>query len=270
MRYTLCKSPQSGRISILKIKDKRVFYSGMPARYYDYFFPQVDEQELAFFAKHIAAAPGPALEIGCGTGRLLLPLMQQGLDVAGVDSAAEMLSICTQKAQSLGVAPTLYQQQMQELSLPKQYGSIFSPLGTFGQLADRDEAIKALKAFYQHLLPGGRLVIYVHLPWHHAPEFGQWHAHAPLLLPDGTTLQVHEKSVHDPIEQLVFSTYRYELSKQNTIIAQQEVALTTRWYARHEFQMLLEQVGFVDISVCSGYEDQGPFDVMLFCAQKGA
>lgn len=243
------------------------FYKGLPAILYDSFFLEVDEQELNFYAQHIAACAQPALEVGCGTGRLLLPLLERGFIVEGFDASPEMLALCKAKAAQLDLSPVLYEQQMQHLAVSKQYGCIFSALGTFQQLADRDDAQQALKKFYDHLLPGGRLIIYLHLPWQDAPSFGDWHEHDVVKLAD-TEIEVHEKSIHNPIEQLIFSTYRYAVKRNGISVAQDEKELTIRWYSRYEFEMMLEQAGFKNIVITAGYEDNGPSDVMLFCAMK--
>lgn len=243
------------------------FYTGLPAQLYDQFFPEIDEQELAFYAKHIQISPAPALEIACGTGRILLPLLEQGFAVEGFDASPEMLQLCKRKAKQQNLRPTLYQQTMQNLKLPKKYGCLFSPLGSFGQIEDRDDAQKALRNFYDHLVLGGKLVMYLHLLWHNAPTFGDWHQHEPVMK-NGTKIVVHEKLIHDPIEQLIFATYRYEVQQKNEIIAQTSHEMTMRWYSRFEFQMMLQQVGFGNIQVSAGYQDNGPFDVMLFVAQK--
>lgn len=245
-----------------------MFYSGLSARYYDQFFPELDKTELLFYQKHIVSCPPPALEIGCGTGRLLLPLMQEGLQIEGVDNSAQMLAQCKQKAEKLGLEPIVYQQNMQSLALPKHYGCIYSPLGTFQQLANRNDAYHALRKFYEHLLPDGKLIIYLYLPWHNAPEFGQWHAHEPVALNDGNMLQVHEKGIHDPIAQQLYMTYRYELYQNDKLVAQQQKEMIIRWYSRYEFAMILKDIGFKDISVQAGYEDTGSHDVMLFVAGK--
>jgi len=245
-----------------------MFYSGLSMHYYDQFFPELDEKELLFYQKHIAVCPGPALEIGCGTGRILIPLLEQGLAVEGFDHSSEMLAQCTKKALKLGLEPVLYQQSMQSLSLPRQYGCLYSPLGTFQQLADREDAYKALHRFYEHLLPNGKLIIYLYLPWHNALEFGKWHAHKPVTLKDGNILRVHEKGVHDPIAQQLFMSYRYELWDKDKLIDEELKELTIRWYSRYEFELILERVGFKNIKVQAGYEDIGPFDVMLFMAMK--
>lgn len=243
------------------------FYAGLPATLYDSFFPEVDEQELAFYAQHIKDCAPPALEVACGTGRILLPLLERGLDVEGFDASPEMLAQCKAKAAQKHLSPVLYQQLMQDLSLSKKYGCVFSPLGSFQQVADRDDAQQALQKFYNHLLPGGKLIMYLHLPWYDAPTFGDWHEHESVVMGDKKII-VHEKSIHDPLEQLVFSTYRYEVWQNNIMQSREEKEQTIRWYSRYEFEMMLEGAGFSTVTVSAGYEDYGPFDVMLFCAVK--
>ena len=179
---------------------------------------EVDEQELTFYATHIVSCPQPALEVACGTGRILLPLLARGFDVQGFDASPEMLAQCKAKAKQQHLFPVLYEQRMQDLTLPRQYGCIFSPLGSFQHLFDRDDAQRALQKFYDHLLPGGKLIIYIHLPWYNAPAFGDWHAHEPVRIGDQTII-VHEKLVHDPIEQLIFSHYRYEVRQDNVTVS---------------------------------------------------
>lgn len=244
------------------------FYAGIASAYYDAFFPALDEQEIAFYAQHIAACQQPALEIGCGTGRILLPLLERGYAVEGFDASEHMLALCRAKGRQKGLTLVVYKRYMQDLALPKQYGCVFSPLGTFQHIANHDDAQRALQKFYEHLLPGGILLVYVCLPWLDAPEFGQWHRHDPVVAGDNI-IQVSEKSVHDPLDQLIFSTYRYEVRHGNVLVASEEKELVTRWYSRYEFVMMLEKAGFQEITVCAGYEGGGPFDTMLFRAKKG-
>jgi cyclopropane fatty-acyl-phospholipid synthase-like methyltransferase len=58
--------------------------------------------------------------VRCGTGRLLLDYVQQGVDIDGVNTSPEMLALCRQKAQAPGLAPTLCEQQMEALQLPRK------------------------------------------------------------------------------------------------------------------------------------------------------
>ena len=75
---------------------------------------------------------------------------------------------------------------------------------------------------------------------------------------------LHEKSIHDPLEQLYHHTY--QIKEDNHIIHEYKTEI--RWYARHEFETLLRQSGFNTITVQSGYNSDGPFDCMIFIACK--
>src|SRR5688500_12246023 len=68
---------------------------------------------------------GIALDIGCGTGRLLRRYLKAGLNVEGVDIAADMLEHCRRLAEADGLTVTLYNQPMQALDLPKKYDTIY-------------------------------------------------------------------------------------------------------------------------------------------------
>ncbi len=251
------------------MKNKKMnFYKGLAATYYDQFFHEVDDQELEFYQKCITSSPSPALEIACGTGRILLPLLEKGLHVEGFDSSQEMLEILHHKAAQKNINPTLFQQQMQTLAVQKKYGCLFSPMGSFQQLANLDDAYVALQRFYNHLLSDGMLVIYLYLPWYNAPDPGVWQEHDALTLDDGNMLRVSEKAVHDLLAQQVHLKYRYQMWQSGALLVQECNEMSIRWYSRHEFELMLQSVGFKNIRVQNGYHDDGPADVMIFLARR--
>ena len=73
---------------------------------------------VAFYAELIRKGGEPALEIGCGTGHPLLDLVEQGLDVHGLDSSRAMLAKCEAKAEARDLRVRLYQQEMRGLYAP--------------------------------------------------------------------------------------------------------------------------------------------------------
>ena len=70
-------------------------------------------------------ARGPYLEAMCGSGRLLIPLLEQGFSIDGVDNSAEMLKSCLNRCKSLNIKVDLFGRSLQELSIPKKYSSDF-------------------------------------------------------------------------------------------------------------------------------------------------
>ena len=73
-----------------------------------------DGPEIAYFQKHVERGQ-PALDVACGTGRLLIPFLRAGLDVDGCDVSADMIAVCREKAEREGLSPTLFVQPMHEL-----------------------------------------------------------------------------------------------------------------------------------------------------------
>src|SRR5690349_17652899 len=73
-------------------------------------FNHPDPEELAFYRSFVEADGQPALDLCCGAGRLLLPLLQTGLDVDGCDLSPDMIALCRHHATETGLTPNLYTQ----------------------------------------------------------------------------------------------------------------------------------------------------------------
>ena len=81
----------------------QTWHYGLIARWWAE-FNEPDPVELAFYQGFVERDGQPALDLGCGTGRLLLPLLQAGLDVDGCDLSADMLAQCSELAARAGLA----------------------------------------------------------------------------------------------------------------------------------------------------------------------
>src|SRR5215207_3468084 len=133
--------------------------------------------EIAYFQQHIENYGQPALDAGCGTGRLLIPFLRAGLDVDGCDVSDDMLTYCQQTAEREGLSPRLYQQALHTLDLPRHYQTIVV-CGVFGIGVSREQDFIALQRFYQHLLPRGTLMLEVNLPYEDAKVWPRWRKEA--------------------------------------------------------------------------------------------
>lgn len=234
-------------------------YYGIVAESYDLWFPGEEFEDYEFYRRMIEAAPGPALEVGCGTGRLLLPYLREGLDVEGVDASADMLAICRRKAEQQSLSPVLHQQYVQELALPRRYATIYIPFGTFMLLWRLEEAFEALRRIYAHLEPGGQALISTDVPrdMYEARPGREWMLRRAGIRPsDGAEVLISEADEYDFVEQVVTGYYRYEVYKGGALIDTHFHTMKLRWYSKHELAMMLEKVGFCDIFVYGDYTDQ--------------
>ncbi len=240
-----------------------VDYTGLAATVWDVFSGDEPGRDHAFFERAVAAGHGPALDVGCGSGRLLRPFLRAGLEVEGVDPSADILAICWRQAEAEGFAPVLYQQTMQSLDLPRDYRTIFVPCGSFQLVVDRCEAFEALRRFHGHLEPGGTLILTVFNRWQEmaGERMGEWTLRKREPLADGTELVKHARvERQDLLDQTLAVTVRYRRERDGQIVEEQICPTTERWYFIHELTLMLEAVGFREIRVTGDYTDDPPTD----------
>jgi SAM-dependent methyltransferase len=134
----------------------RTWHYGLVARWWAE-FNSPDPDELAFYRRIIEGNGQPALDLACGAGRLLLPLLSAGLDIDGCDISPDMLVYCREGAARQRLTAMLYEQAMYELDLPRSYRTIYI-CDSFGIGGRRDQDAAALRRCYDHLDPGGTSV----------------------------------------------------------------------------------------------------------------
>src|SRR6185295_2933735 len=64
---------------------------------YDHVGPYRSRPDVAFFLNEAVNAAGPVAEIGCGTGRVLIPIARAGIEIVGIDSSPRMLNVCRER-----------------------------------------------------------------------------------------------------------------------------------------------------------------------------
>lgn len=149
----------------------RVWHHGLVARWWAEF--NVGGPEVEHFGARLRELGGPTLDVGCGSGRLLVPFVKAGLEVEGCDVSADMLARCRARAGAEGVSVTLHRQAAQELDLPRRYRSAIM-CGVLGLGSVRAHDQEALRRVYAHLEPGGTLLLDHHLPYASEEEWRYW------------------------------------------------------------------------------------------------
>ncbi len=215
-----------------------------------------------FYRALIERQGGPALDVGCGTGRLLLDYLAAGLDVDGVDNSAEMLAICRDKAVGLGldVEGRLFTQAMDSLDLPRRYATIFVPSSSFQLLTDPAAAALALARFHDHLEPGGLLVMSIMSklwPGRRSPPQMQWSdwfmmSERPR---EGDSVRRWIRTRYDHDQQLEHEENRYEVLRDGVVVQEEVYANSpgVRWYSQAQAMDCLVQAGFTGVEVTSGF-----------------
>ena len=191
---------------------------------------------------------GPALELGCGTGRPLLRFLAAGLPVEGLDSSADMLATCRRHAAERGLDPRLHHGSMAPLALDGSWATIYCPAGTFSLLGDPEVALEALASYRDHLRPGGALALTMSVPVEDFEARFEWRVRRTATRADGTTFVVHEAVACDRAAQVQLVYNRIEVWDPSgglvrTLLRRHHL----RWWERAELEEVLVGLGFVDI-----------------------
>jgi SAM-dependent methyltransferase len=252
-------------------------YTGLVAQAWDLLRGDTSAwPDRAFYRTIFEMGRGPALDVGCGTGRLLLDYLADGLDVDGVDDSPEMLALCRSKARADGIDVTgrLFEQKMDALALPRRYATILVPSSSFQLLTDADVAKRALASFRDHLLPDGVLVMSIMSklwPGRRTPpqmEWSDWFMARERERPDGASIRRWVRSRYDHDRQLVDEENRYEVLRDGVVV---QTELYTRvpsvcWYSQAQIAALYRGAGFANVTVTANFTfDPAMAEHTTFC-----
>ena len=233
------------------------------APFYDLEHAQFDE-DLDMYRNFAELSGGAILELACGSGRVLLPLAQDGYEVTGVDSSAAMLAIARERLLETGLDAhaRLVKQDISTLHMEKKFRLAFIALGSFGHIATRKAQQMTLAAVHAHLSPGGTFIVdisnadarYMESLASHILHQGTWRR-------DDGTLLTHFVSPTTATDQhLLELTHFYDQHSQGGAVHRTVVTTHLYLFERSEIELLLEQAGFVVKAVYGDY-DLGPYQL---------
>jgi SAM-dependent methyltransferase len=227
-------------------------YYGLMAEFWDLFRGDTSNWDDRFFYLDVVKKHGqPVLDVGCGTGRILLDFMQQDIDIDGIDNSPDMLALCKKKAEKLNLVPTLHQQKMETLSLPRKYQTILVPSSSFQLLLDASLVPPAMNRFYDHLLPGGTLAMPFMTLWKSGDPLETESTREAIRPGDGATIRRSSYTRFDPATDFEHTRDRYEIIRDGEVIASEEhkQSPATRSYTQEQAVALYQAAGFKDIQV---------------------
>jgi SAM-dependent methyltransferase len=250
---------------------------------YDHVVPYRERQDVGFFVAMAQESGGPVLEVGCGTGRVLIPTARAGVEIAGLDASEAMLTVCRQK---LAREPEAVQTKvlqlthgdMRDFDLGRQFALVTIPFRPFQHLITVEDQLAALDSIRRHLSDGGRLVLDIFNPslkalanddrlgieFRDEPEF---------TMTDGCTVNRKNKIVSrdlftqvQVVELIYYVTYPD--GRQERLAHQ----FPMRYLFRFEAEHLLARAGFAVEQVYADY-DQSPYGSkdpgeLIFVARK--
>jgi len=204
-------------------------------------------QDIGFYVEEAKPARGPVLELGSGTGRILLPIARAGATIVGLDSSTNMLERCRQKlaAESAAVRGrvTLQERDIHDFDLGERFSLIIAPFRVVQHLTTVDDQLRFLAAVARHLAPNGRFAFDVFNPYFAklVEADGVEREDTPAQrLSDGRTLRRAYRIARVRwVDQVSESELIYYVDGKRYV-----QAFEMRWYLAAELQHLLARSGF--------------------------
>lgn len=218
-------------------------------------------EDMAFWIDEARSSGGPVLELGCGTGRVAIPIAQAGVPVVGMDSSTAMLRIARAKARRLRLGSDILsfvRGDMRRFSLGRRFPLVIIPFRSFQLLLSVADQCQALEAIQQHLAPGGRLIVDLFVP-----DLGLLTRDPSTLLYDhdvtdeatGKTYQVWHQNRYDTFNQVVAAhTIVRQVDERGLVVQEASRDYQLRYLYRFEALHLLASCGYQVVDVYGGFD----------------
>jgi len=220
---------------------------------------------VADIAAHVEAAKaagGPVLEVCCGSGRVLLPMLAAGVDADGLDAEPAMLAALRAKLAERPFKAGVFEGDMRDFTLPRRYAQILIAFNSFLHNLTQDDQLATLRCCREHLETEGALRLAV---FHPAADkllelSGEGKVTKDSAIAGGTDrLRVHDRTSDDRVEQIRRLTRRIErVSAAGEVLESHDVTFAIRYVYKPEMELLLRVAGFKRWSVepqCTDYAD---------------
>jgi len=228
------------------------------AQYYDF---QPGPDDISFYENLISSSTPDVLELGCGTGRVLLRLANRCRYIHGLDLSEAMLSICRQKLQEADIPKGRVCVQVGDITdfcLGRTFNLITAPFRVIQNL-ERDSQVDGLfNCIGKHLAPNGSCVLNAFHPWplkklrHHLmmrEEKLDWET-----ISGEVRITCHNRARHIDFEkQVLYPELIYRSYKDNKLERETVLKIVMRFYYPQQFEDLIISHGFKIFNCWGGY-----------------
>lgn len=233
------------------------------AEFYDYVVPYATRGDVEFYVDEALAADGPVLELGCGTGRVLIPIARAGVPITGLDGSSAMLDQCRAKL-AAEPAPvrsrvTLHEGDMRDFQLGGRFALITIPFRPFQHLLTVEDQLACLASIHRHLREGGRVILDLFNPsldyLVNRPIGVEMPEGPPFTMTDGRQVVRSFKIVaQDRFNQVNDIELIYDVTHRGGRTERQVHTFRMRYFFRYEAEHLLARAGFAVDQLYAGYD----------------
>ena len=231
------------------------YYGNLCTEMYEILHDKAPQDELDFYLSY-AEKNKKILEIMCGSGRFLVPFLEYGYNIRGVDFSVEMLEKLKKKAPEADVEYA----DIAEYTTNEQFDYIFISSGSVSLFTDMNLCQKILKKIKGLLSPAGKFVFAVDTIAAKCLDNDDYEMSVSVKMKNGFDLVLKTKNYFDVQQQIQFSPGIYELYDRDKLLKSEHMDFQTHLYKFGEMENYLREAGFTEIKTYSSFEKEIAID----------
>jgi len=225
------------------------YYGSLCTEMYEILHKQAPQDELDFYLSY-AEKGKSVLEPLCGSGRFLIPFLERGYNICGMDLSKEMLAKLIEKAPGAQVI----QGDVLEYEPNEKYDYIFISSGSVSLFTDMELCKRILKKMRCLLKEGGKFVFAVDTVADRSPDDIEYKNAISVKTKEGFDISLKNKNYYDERTSTQFSPSIYELYDGKKLLQQEQMDFQTHLYKLGELDPFLKEIGFTNVTVYSSFD----------------
>ncbi len=225
------------------------YYGSLCTEMYEILHKEAPQEELSFYLS-FAEKGMKILEPLCGSGRFLIPFLERGFDISGIDLSAEMLAKLNEKAPNAKV----FQKDILEYDSTEKYDYIFISSGSVSLFTEMALCKKILHKMKDRLKKDGRFIFAVDTIADKCPNNSDYKTSISVKTKEGYELILKGKNYYDEKTHTQYSPSIYELYDGAKLLQQEKMDFQTHLYELGEIEPYLREIGFTKLNVYSSYD----------------
>ena len=231
------------------------YYGSLCTEMYEILHEKAPQDELEFYLSY-ANKGDKILEALCGSGRFLVPFMERGLNIKGIDLSGEMLEKLKEKREDAKVV----QGDIIEYVFEEKFDYIFISSSSVSLFTDIELCKKILGRIKEILSPKGKFVFSVETIADRCSDDDDYKETVSVKTKEGLELILKSKNYYDKQKQTQFMPGIYELYREGELLQREKMDFQTHLYKFGEMERYLEEVGFVNVKTYSTFSKNNEVD----------
>lgn len=230
---------------------KQNYYGSLCTEMYEILHETAPQDELEFYLSY-AQKGQKILEPLCGSGRFLVPFMERGFSISGIDLSEEMLGKLREKVPDAKVVCA----DLAEYSTKERFDYIFISSSSVSLFTRMDLLERILKNLKDLLAPKGKLVFSVDTVANRCPDDREFKRSACVKTKEGFDLVLKTKNYYEVQSQTQFSPGIYELYHGTQLLQSEPMDFQTHLYEFGEMEQYLRKLDFTTVITYSSFQKE--------------